>query len=1192
MPTAVGVVYRPCMNRPARLAPQFPVNDLVVEALPDTPSTGGISRFVPLLGLGALMGVGALVWGSGMVARGPSSVVFPAMMLVSAVGMAMRAGTRRSGVGLDHQRKRYLAGLGRLSEQLWETAQRQRASLLLVHPVPSSLWMLIGGPRMWERGQGDSDFCHVRVGVGRQKLARRIVVPPVGPVDELDPVTADALRRFVHCHTTLDDAPIAVALGALRLLLVGGDVARGRALVRAMVCQLAVLHGPDILAIAAVVGPGRRQFWDWLKWLPHNVCPHRGESMVYDEAADVQAQRHHVVVVVDGADHRNLTRSGVTVVVVGNDADDSSALRLHVAGDRLAVGSGEQIEEFANVDGVTMAQARSCARRLARHRTTDAVPDDLQRWVGALAMKDSAPLRVALGTSADGDLVHLDIKEAADGGHGPHGLCIGATGSGKSELLRTIVAGMIARHSPDDLNLVLIDFKGGATFLGLEGVPHVAAVITNLADEAHLVARAKEALSGEIHRRQALLRRAGNAVNLMSYRRNRGIDPTLPDLPTLFIVIDEFAELLTQQPDFAELFTMIGRVGRSLGVHLLLASQRLDEGRLRGLESHLSYRICLKTSTAAESRAVLGVADAAELPATPGAAILRTGDGRLTRFQASYLSGPARAATPSNPAVRLFTSVPAAPLETGAGAGSTALDMIVDRFRGQGTSAHQVWLPPLTRSPHLSELDSVAGGELSAVIGLVDLPFEQRRAPMVVELGGAGGNVAVVGAPQSGKSTALCTMITALATSHDPHRIQFYCLDFGGGALERLRRLPHVGSVATRRERELVQRSVSHVGAILCARESRCDADTYGDVFLVVDGWSTLREEFPDLEATITGLAARGLSFGVHVILTAGRWADVRPALKDQIGTRVELRLGDPIDSDVDRKQAAAVPIDRPGRGITREGQHFLIAIPDDVEGVHAGSWRAPPVRLLPVLVEHSAVVDQAGADTERVLLGLGEDRLEPVALDFSRQQHLLILGDPECGKTAALRALCGEIVRTAIGRPASLFVVDYRRGLLGIAESQHLLGYAFSPNSLADRLPELIALLQSRLPAADTPIEQLKTRSWWTGPEVFVVVDDYDVVSATSPDALCSLLALLPHATDIGLHLILARRCAGSARAMFEPLLAHLRDSGCAGLLMSGSPEEGGLIGHHRAVVQPPGRGMLVTRSAAQLVQVGWCPP
>ncbi|BBY65154.1 ESX-4 secretion system protein EccC4 [Mycolicibacterium helvum] len=1177
------------------MAPQFPINDLVIDTLPCPPSTGGVSRFVPLLGLGALMGIGALVWGSGMVARGPSALVFPAMMLVSAVGMAMHAGARRAGGSLDRQRKRYLAGLGRLSEQLCEAAQCQRASLLWTHPAPSTLWTLIGGPRMWERGQADSDFCHVRIGLGRQKLARRIVVPPVGPVDELDPVTADALRRFVHCHAIIDDAPIAVALGEMRVLHIGGDAQSVRALARAMLCQLAVLHSPDTLMIAAVVGPGRRQYWDWLKWLPHNVCPYRGGPMVYESVASVQPQRRHVVLIVDGADHRSLVRTGVIVVVLGNDTDDANALRLHVDGGQLAVRTGEHIEEFASADGVTMVQTQICARRLARHRTTGTGPDELQRWVSALAVKDLAPLRIALGTSADGDLVHLDIKEAADGGHGPHGLCIGATGSGKSELLRTIVVGMIARHSPDDLNLVLIDFKGGATFLGLEGLPHVAAVITNLADEAHLVSRAKEALGGEIQRRQTLLRRAGNVVNLGSYQRHRRADPTLPALSTLFIVVDEFAELLTHQPDFAELFTMIGRVGRSLGVHLLLASQRLDEGRLRGLESHLSYRVCLKIATAAESRAVLGVADAAELPATPGAAILRTGDGRLIRFQATYLGAPLRdhaTTMPSNPAVRLFTSVPAAPPEIGHSISRTALDVIIDRFRVQGSRAHQVWLPPLTRSPHLSELDGAGGGELSAVIGLVDQPFEQRRAPLAVELDGAGGNVAVVGAPQSGKSNAVQTVITALAARLDPQRIQFYGLDFGGGTLEGLRRLPHVGSVATRREKELVQRIVSHVGAILSAREARCDADTYGDVFLVVDGWSTVREEFPDLEATITGLAARGLSFGIHVILTAGRWADIRPALKDQIGTRIELRLGDPIDSDVDRKQASAVPIGRPGRGITRDGQHFLIAKPDDVEVAHAGSRCAPPVRLLPALVEHSAVVDEAGDDTQRVLLGLGEDRLEPVALDFGRQQHLLILGDPDCGKTATVRALCGEIVRVATARPASLFVVDYRRGLLGLAESQQMLGYAFSPSSLADRLPELIALLQSRLPAGATSIEQLKTRSWWAGPEIFVVVDDYDVVSATSPDALGPLLALLPHATDIGLHLIVARRCAGSARAMFEPLLAHLRDSGCAGLLMSGSAEEGGLIGHHRAVARPPGRGMLVTRSAAQLVQVGWCAP
>ncbi|GAY14947.1 ESX-4 secretion system protein EccC4 [Mycobacterium sp. shizuoka-1] len=1152
-------------------------------------------RLVPLLGVGVMVGAGALMWGSGLVARGPTAVALPAMMLVSAIGMAVHFGGRGPAGGLDRQRRRYLAELGRLSDHLCDAARRQHAALVWVHPAPSSLWTLTGGQRRWERGRADSDHCHVRVGVGRQRLARRIVVPPVGPVDDLDPVTADALRRFVHCHATLENAPVAVALGGVPVLAVEGEPAGARALVRAMVCQLAVLHGPETVAIAAVVSAEHRRQWDWLKWLPHNLCPDRGGPMVVESSDQLTASTagacdRQTVVIVDGADHRHLVASGRTVIVVAG-ADPSAALRLHVDAARLAVSGGDDIEVIGTADGMTMTQARICARRLARYGAAGAGPDHLQRWTAALTGNAPA-LRVPLGTSPDGGLVELDIKEAADGGHGPHGLCIGATGSGKSELLRTVVAAMIARHRSDELNLVLIDFKGGATFLGLDGLPHVAAVITNLADEAELVARANEALGGEIQRRQTLLRRAGNAVNLRSYQGRRRIDRSLPVLPTLFIVVDEFAELLARRPEFAELFTMIGRVGRSLGVHLLLASQRLDEGRLRGLESHLSYRICLKTSTVAESRAVLGVADAADLPAAPGAAILRAGNGALVRFQATYLGARVGDRTPAGrpvPAARPFTSLPVDPPV--ADTGATVWDGIVDRVRGQGPPAHRVWLPPLTTSPSLAELRGDGGAELSVAIGVVDLPFEQRRAPLRVELGGAGGNVAVVGAPRSGKSTAVRTVITALAARHDPRRIQFYCLDFGGGALDTLRDMPHVGAVVQRGQAELVRRTVGHVGAVLANRESRRQNDPYGDVVLVVDGWSTVREEFSDLEPTITGYTVRGLSLGIHVILTAGRWADVRPALRDQIGTKIELRLGDPVDSEMDRKQASTVPIDRPGRGITGDGHHFLIAEPGGAQAVRCGSWRAPPVRLLPSQVDYSAVAGRAGDGAGQIVLGLGEERLEPVAVDFGRYQHLLILGDRECGKTATLRTLCGQLVRGAEGRPVRLFVVDFRRGLLGLTDSRYHLGYAFSGGGLATRLPELTALLQSRLPAADTPIEQLMARSWWAGPDVYVVVDDYDLVSATAPDALGALQALLPHAGDIGLHLILARRCAGSARAMFEPLLAQLRESGCAGLLMSGSPDEGALIGHHRAVARPPGRGLLVTRDTAQVVQVGWTP-
>jgi S-DNA-T family DNA segregation ATPase FtsK/SpoIIIE len=186
----------------------------------------------------------------------------------------------------------------------------------------------------------------------------------------------------------------------------------------------------------------------------------------------------------------------------------------------------------------------------------------------------------------------------------------------------------------------------------------------------------------------------------------------------------------------------------------------------------------------------------------------------------------------------------------------------------------------------------------------------------MVDLSRAAGNVAIVGAPQSGKSTALRTLITALAAAHDPGQIQFYCLDFGGGTLASLRPLPHVGAVASRAEPQLVGRTIAELESIMCSREAiycergidsiahyrqlrserRPDSghDPFGDVFLVIDGWASLRHEFQSVEESIMSIAVQGLSFGVHVVLSASRWAEMRPSLKDQIGTRIELRLGDP----------------------------------------------------------------------------------------------------------------------------------------------------------------------------------------------------------------------------------------------------------------------------------------------------------
>ena len=308
--------------------------------------------------------------------------------------------------------------------------------------------------------------------------------------------------------------------------------------------------------------------------------------------AEVSVDQRLMVVVDDGID-------GVTLLSIqnGDTSATAEARRLQITGDTVVaeISSGEEVS--ARADQMSHASALTCAQRLAGYRASvmDAATTDDVSWqdlvgIGDLASYSPADcwngrrfrdrLRVPIGTTAEGAPVELDIKEAAENGMGPHGLCIGATGSGKSELLRTVALGMIACHSPEALNLVLIDFKGGATFAGLETAPHVAAVITNLSDKAALVTRMRDALTGEMNRRQELLRSAGNFDGVAAYERARRSRPQLSPLPALFIIVDEFSELLSQHPDFADVFVAIGRLGRSLAMHLLLASQRLDEGRI------------------------------------------------------------------------------------------------------------------------------------------------------------------------------------------------------------------------------------------------------------------------------------------------------------------------------------------------------------------------------------------------------------------------------------------------------------------------------------------------------------------------------------------------------------------------------------------------------------------------------------
>lgn len=1288
-----------------------------------------LMTLLPLLaGLGSVVVVVTSGRGSSTSYLGAGLVVVASLGFAGATLWRSRSG--RSG-STRFARRDYLDHLAEVRAEIRTAARRQTTHLRWTHPDPHALVAIAEeGSRVWERSPGDDDWLLVRFATGPHPLGIQVVPTPTARSERRDPVAAAAARRLLATQLTLPDLPTSLRLGEFARIEVTGSADRARAVARAVVTQAATFHGPDHLTVAVLASPGHVAAWEWVKWLPHSrSCAENGvegpRRLVCDDLDDLirllpddlverpaftasegspeHPLESHVLIVLDDVrppdDHPVLGRDGRRSLTVldlpthWDDLADDRRVRWHLedadpaASPQVSIARPRRETVGAVADQLGPRLAEATARRLARAsgsthpRRADACPDgaqltellgiDIHRVDLTTSWAPRPPrdhLRVPIGTGDDGATVSLDLKESSQHGMGPHGLVIGATGSGKSELLRTLVLGLALTHSPEELNLVLVDFKGGATFAGMARLPHVSAVITNLADELTLVDRMQDALSGEMTRRQELLRASGNHASRHDYERARttGGSAHLAPLPSLLVVCDEFSELLSAKPELVDLFVAIGRLGRSLGIHLLLASQRLEEGRLRGLESHLSYRIGLRTFSSAESRSVIGVGDAYELPAVPGLGFLRPDPSTLVRLRAAYVSGPAptmgsaRATPAGRGQVRPFRGArvtPAAPPVDGSpalpsagarapgsgatGRETTVFDLAVTAMAGRGPAAHQVWLPPLDTSDTFDALlpdlavDARLGlvshawrraGPLRFPYGTVDRPREQRREALVADLSGAGGHVAVVGAPRSGKSTLLRSLVTGLSLTNTPLEVQFYVLDLGGGTFTGLRGLPHVAGVASRSEPDVVSRVVAEVVGVTDAREDYFRVagidtietyrarraldevdDGWGDVFLVVDGWGALRTDFPDLEPRLQALAQRSLTFGVHLVTSASRWMDYRAGVRDVLGTRIELRLGDPMDSEIDRRLVAALPANRPGRAVVPTKHHALTALPR-IDGDPtpttlgagvaamvarvAASWPGPPgprLRLLPDRVDLEPV-RAADPLSTRLLLGVAERDLSPVGLDPDHDPHLLVFGDTGSGKSGLLRTYLREVTRRHTPETAQLFIVDYRRTHLAEFDQAWVADYATSTESTQALVADLVGVLGSRLPGPHVTPAELRARSWWAGKEAFVVVDDYELVATSQGNPLEALVPLLARAGDVGLRLVVARRSGGAGR-VYDSVITALRDLAQPGVLLSGDPAEGVLLHGSRPTPAPPGRGRLLTREGDDVIQVAWSP-
>jgi len=1322
-------------KRRTAAVPEQPSGTLAIQMPPEKAEPASIGNVlmmvVPMLG-----STGVMVFMAMQNPDNTRSMLMGGGMLVAMLGMVgfnMYRQFSQYRTRVKTQRREYLSYLTETRESVRKVAKKQRAYYNWVYPSPDALVTLAAnGSRLWSREGNTYDLLTFRYGSGTQPLGLIFERPPIDPMTEMDVVCLSAMDRFIGVHDHTDNVGKFLYLGDFSHIEVVGDGESAYDEIRAIMMHLACFIDPSKLKIAVLCSADRLGDWEWVKWMPQarssivrdavgpgrmiSTDPRELAEMIGPDVAmrgayrpgDDMPEWPHLLLVLDGAEFPPNSPFGSAVGVRGvtimsrarewTPMKSHTALRLvihpnpdHKGADVVDVVTMDSLPEQAFADRLTAVQAEAVARRMTPFatqqnleeaetpvgRSDEARQMDLMELVGIGDIRDFDPekqwrrregrerLAAPFAVTPEGRPVVLDIKESAQQGMGPHGLLIGATGSGKSEVLRTLVLALALTHSPEQLNLVLVDFKGGATFAGMSDLPHVSAMISNLESELSLVDRMQDALQGEMVRRQEVLRQAGNYANVSDYE------------PALFIVLDEFTEMLMAKPEFGEVFIMIGRLGRSLSVHLLLASQKMDLGKARGLESHLSYRIALKTFTENDSREVLGIPDAAKLPPLPGSGFLKAGGDGLVRFRASYVAAPPPARTLASISEGSTAGAPTAPIEilpftvapvitredlgeeeevdqnqevVLAGdevwADMSEMDIAVAKMKGKGYPAHQVWLPPLevpdtfaTLMPDLRpdpELGFVSrawreSGTLRVPLGTVDLPLEQRRETLVLDLSGAGGNFALVGGPQTGKSTALRTIVQSLSLTYTPQEVQFYVMDFGGGTFAGFAGAPHVAGIATRDTEEVRTRMIAEIAAIMDDRERYFRAhgidsmdtyrrgrlegrydDGYGDVFLVIDGWGALRSEFDGLDRTVTTMMSRGLSLGVHLIVSAARWMDIRSEAQDIFGSRLELHTANPKESIVNREGAARIPKGRPGRGIDMVGHEMMIGLPradddPDPSTVSQGVARTvakireslvhgegPKLRLLPenvtvpeilAQVPDPQILPRGGGD---MILGVEESRLGPLLFNTRSESHLYLFGDGKTGKTTFLRSIISEVMRLYTPGEAKILTIDMRRTLMGAVPEDYQLRYLTNHAEAMKQMRDLAGFLRTRLPGSDVTPEQIRDRSWWSGPEVWILVDDYDLVATTSGNPLMELIDLLPQAADIGLHVIITRRMGGASRAAYEKVLQMMNDLAVTGILLSGNPSEGAIINGVKPKRAVPGRAQVVHRElgvvAAQL--------
>lgn len=1110
--------------RPPRIQPSHVVPEVQVPVAPVSRSR----RRIPVIAM-----IVPLVFGVSMalLLHMPTFLLFA---LMSPVMLGANYFAEKRGDAKDHRVavQEYEAKLAAAQEKLSASLRAEEVRLREQAPdaAQTLLTCALPGRRLWERRRHDADALTLRLGLTDAPSTVRVTGGEDGS------------------GHTLHGVPAGCSLRSSGVVGLAGPAERVDAVLRWVVVQLAAYHAPRDLALSFLTAHGGPE-WDWLAWLPH-ARPEDGESAVALVGNDtetrnaqfallsamIKARREaargntrdaasafpaHVVVLhgykqlraeVNGLDQLLEEGPEVGVYAVCTDAaerslPESCTATLSLASDNASYAvlrrEGEPTLPRILTEGVAVAWCDRVARAISplkdvgARSAAETLPDSA-RLLDVIALDPptetavrarwaveprSTTMTLGVGT---GGRFSLDLK--ADG---PHGLIAGTTGSGKTELLQTMIASLAIANRPEELNFVLVDYKGDSAFKDCVNLPHTVGKVNDL--DQHLVKRALASLQAELKFRKGFLADAA-VKDIEDYQRLQAREPGRPPLPRLMLVIDEFAQLTKDLPEFVTGLVNIAQLGRSLGIHLMLATQRPSGVVSPEIRANTNMRIALRVNDAADSSDILDSREAAQIPkSAPGRAYARLGAGVLSVFQSGRVGGrrPGAVATDLPPPFlarmgwrQLGYAVPVPPRRPQEEVVDTDLAALVAAIR-QAAAAERVpeqrrpWLEPLPEL--LGWQEHVTGDATRGVVpalpyGVRDLPSEQQQALATFDLD-RDGHLLVVGSSRTGRSQVLRALAASIARLCDPSDVHLYGLECGSGALNPLVSFPHCGAVVGRSEVERASRLLGRLLEQMDERQQTLARHGYADIaeqrrssgkpmphiVLMLDRWegfTTTLGEVDSLNDIILKLLREGASAGVHLIITGDRMLPNNTRVWSMTENKLCLQLADKADYGlaglVPRNMPDLLP---PGRGFAPGGletQVFLLG--DEPSGqaqtaalltlgeqaqrrVDETTERPFRVDVLPTMltVEGALQLRTPGAPDPFVLVGVGGDELTAYSPDFNRSHSFLVAGPGRSGRSSVLLGAADSALRTGsqvlvvAPRQSPLRDLEGRTGVLAV---------------------------------------------------------------------------------------------------------------------------------------------------------------